>query len=83
MTTESNPEPDRQWARTEDAAAHICFDPEVLRRWNRERHKHPWLPKPRRVGNSLRWDLRELDEAIDSLIDDDLAADTDNPHESA
>ncbi len=56
----------RRWANTKDAAAHICVHPEVLRRWNRERDKYPWLPKPKRVGKDFRWDIDALDAALDA-----------------
>lgn len=65
---ESNP-PVRRWATTKMAAAHICVNPEVLRRWNRERDKHPWLPKPKRIGKDFRWDLNALDAALEARGD--------------
>ncbi|WP_281181774.1 hypothetical protein [Nocardia vaccinii] len=37
-----------------------------MRRWNRESDKHPWLPKPKRVGKDFRWDLDALDAALDA-----------------
>ncbi len=73
MASESDlprPRPVRRWATTNDAAAYIRVNPEVLRRWNREHHKHPWLPKPKRFGSNFRWDLDELDAALDSQADD-------------
>lgn len=72
MSSDHDPQsrPVRRWATTSDAAAYIKVHPEVLRRWNRERHKHTWLPKPRRVGKDLRWDLNELDTALEGQADD-------------
>ncbi len=61
--------PVRRWAKTTEAAAHIRVNPEVLRRWNRERDKHPWLPKPKRVGKDFRWDLHALDAALEARED--------------
>ncbi|MEV0339648.1 hypothetical protein AB0H49_11520 [Nocardia sp. NPDC050713] len=58
--------PIRRWATTKDAAAHICVNPEVLRRWNRNRDKYPWLPRPKRVGKDFRWDLNALDAALEA-----------------
>ncbi|MFE3793374.1 hypothetical protein [Nocardia tengchongensis] len=68
-TNESERAPMRRWVPTNDAAAHIHRHPEVLRRWNRRRDEHPWLPMPRRVGKNLLWDLDELDAAIDGQVD--------------
>lgn len=62
--------PVRQWATTKAAAAHICVHPEVLRRWNRNRDKYPWLPRPKRVGKDFRWDLNALDAALEARTDE-------------
>ncbi|WP_157171743.1 hypothetical protein [Nocardia higoensis] len=71
MSAEPNPiVPLRRWATTKQAAAHICVNPEVLRRWNRDRENHPWLPRPRRVGKDFRWDLNALDAALAAREDD-------------
>lgn len=59
--------PIRRWVTTNAAAAHIHVHPEVLRRWNRQRDRYPWLPKPKRVGKDFRWDLDALDAALDAL----------------
>ncbi len=56
-----------QWVPTKEAAAHIRVHPEVLRRWAREGDKHPWLPRPRRIGKDFRWDLIALDAAMEDL----------------
>lgn len=65
MSAEPEPTaPLRRWATTKQAAAHICVNPEVLRRWNRDRDNHSWLPRPKRVGKDFRWDLNALDAAL-------------------
>lgn len=58
--------PLHRWATTKGAAAYICVHPEVLRRWNRHRDEHSWLPKPRRIGKDFRWDLNALDAALEA-----------------
>lgn len=59
----------RQWVNTKIAADHIGIHPEVLRRWARKPGKHPWLPKPIRVGKQFRWDINALDTALTKLAD--------------
>lgn len=59
----------RQWVPTKVAAAHLRIHPEVLRRWARQRDKHPWLPRPKRLGKDFRWDLDALDAALEGLED--------------
>lgn len=64
MSAESTPDEGRHWMTTKAAAAHLCCNEEVLRRWNRQHE--PWLPTPRRRGRNLLWDRDELDSAIDA-----------------
>lgn len=73
MSVSATPESGRRWAKTEEAADYLRLDPEVLRRMNRERAKYPWLPVPRRMGKELRWDLDEMDAALDARMDDELS----------
>lgn len=60
----TSPPPLRRWVNTKTAADHIGIHPEVLRRWARQPGKHPWLPRPIRVGRQFRWDIDELDIAL-------------------
>ncbi|WP_280224697.1 hypothetical protein [Nocardia farcinica] len=67
MSAEPSAHRPRRRVTTKVAAAHICVNPEVLRRWNR--HRDPWLPRPRKVGKDFRCDLDALDAALDAQED--------------
>ncbi|MEG8184289.1 MerR family transcriptional regulator [Nocardia terpenica] len=63
-----------KWADTNEAARIVHCHPEVLRRWHREGSAPFALPKPKRRGRRYFWDVRALNEAMESMQTDEGAA---------
>lgn len=63
----------RRGLRREEAARYVGVSPTKYDEMVRDRV----MPKPWRIGGCVVWDIRKLDAALDSLIDDGEASEWD------